>query len=89
MVPYTSAVFVVLIEVLVGVFGSRPIPAPAHAALAWFALWSVGRGAQRRDKHRQREEEIADLARKLGIPAGDLSDEFAEFKLRRRGRGNA
>jgi hypothetical protein len=82
-VPYTSAVFVVLVEVLVGVFGSRPLPGPAHAALTLFWLWAIGRGTTRRESQRRREEEIRALARTLGIPASSLADEFAEFKARR------
>lgn len=86
LVPYASAVFVVLVEVLVGIFGSRDLPPAAHGALGWFALWAVGRGSKNQERHQKREEEIRTLARKLGIPAQDVADEFAEFKLRRRGR---
>lgn len=79
----------VLLEVGVGLWGSKPMPPEVHATLGLFWLWAVGRGAVRRDQHVQREAEIRALAQKLGIPAGDLADEFAEFKLRRKGRGNA
>jgi hypothetical protein len=79
LVPYVSAVLVVLIEVLAGLFAAKPIPPPAHVALGWFALWAVGRGAKRRETLKQRERKIGTVARALGIPEADLQDEFQAF----------
>lgn len=79
LIPYVSAVLVVAIEVLAGLFAEKPIPPQGHVALGWFGLWAVGRGAKRRETLRQRERKISTVARQLGIPENDLQDEFAAF----------
>lgn len=79
LIPYVSAVLVVAIEVLAGLFAAKPIPPQGHVALGWFGLWAVGRGAKRRETLKQRERKISTVARQLGIPEDDLQDEFAAF----------
>ena len=79
LVPYASAILVVLIEVGAGLFAAKPIPPPAHVALTGFWLWAVGRGSRRRETLRLRERKIGTVARALGIPEDDLQDEFAAF----------
>jgi hypothetical protein len=79
LVPYASALLVVFIEVLVGVFGSRPLPAAAHAVLVGFWFWAVGRGSKRHALQSRREKQLGTVAKTLGIPEEALHDEFAAF----------
>lgn len=83
LVPYASAVFVVLLEVGVAVLASRPLPAEAHVTLGIFWLYAVGKGTVQHEKQLRRQEELRSVARSLGIPEDQLQDEFAEFMARR------
>ncbi len=87
--PYASAVFVVLLEVLVGLFAERGLPPAAHAALALFWVFAVGRGTARLEQQSRREEKIRSMAEMLGLPEEILRDEFAEFMAQRKGDHDA
>lgn len=82
-VPYASALFVVLLEVGVGLFSATPLPAPAHITLVWFGLFAVGRGQRNQQRMARRRAEIRTVAQALGVPETALQDEFAEFMAHR------
>jgi len=92
LIPYASAVFVVLVEVIAGVTAAN-LPAPAHGALGLFWIWALGRGSTRRTRQIQRERKICSVAEALGVEPEQLSDEFALFMAERdlggKGRGDA
>lgn len=83
LVPYASALFVVLIELGSVFFAPRPIPPEGHVVLGAFWLFAVGRGTRQRRRQRRRERQVAGFARLYGIPERQLRDEFAEFAARR------
>ncbi len=83
LVPYASALFVVLLEVAVALWASRPLPTEAHAVIIWFLVFAIGRGTSRRNSQRRREAQIARTARSIGLPPDELRDEFVQFLAQR------
>jgi hypothetical protein len=86
LVPYFSALLVVLIEVGFAI-AREPLPPPAHVVVALFGLWAVGRGTRNRERQNRRERQLQEAAKILGVPPAELQDEFIEFLVRRDQQG--
>ena len=79
-IPWFSAFLVLMIEVLAGLFSSKPIPLEGHAALGAFWVFAVTRGSLRVQRANAAEARLAEYARTRGIPLEDARDEWQAFE---------
>jgi hypothetical protein len=80
LVPWVSAFIVLMIEVLAGLFASKPIPVEGHGALAAFWIFAVSRGGVRLQRQRAREGQLLEYARARGIPLEEARTEWDAFE---------